>query len=88
MSLLYTLHPLSSRPRFLTCPDTPLQLNFVIAGATTTAGRLWYDYDEEDHRHPMTFYSMAPAAMLLVTIVVPVVMVVTISARYTWYAII
>eukprot|EP00618_Florenciella_parvula_P009293 CAMPEP_0119474738 /NCGR_PEP_ID=MMETSP1344-20130328/5877_1 /TAXON_ID=236787 /ORGANISM="Florenciella parvula, Strain CCMP2471" /LENGTH=83 /DNA_ID=CAMNT_0007508087 /DNA_START=148 /DNA_END=396 /DNA_ORIENTATION=+ len=29
----------------------------------STASRLWYDYDEEDHRHPMTFYSMVPAAL-------------------------
>jgi len=53
----------------------------------STASRLWYDYDEEDHRHPMTFYSMVPAALLLGAIIVPVIFIVIISARYTWYAI-
>mmetsp|Transcript_309 Transcript_309/g.632 ORF Transcript_309/g.632 Transcript_309/m.632 type:complete len:289 (-) Transcript_309:305-1171(-) len=74
-------------PRRITFFMRVLQLNFIIAGACTTASRLWYDYDEEDHRHPMTFYSMVPAALLLGAIIVPVIFIVTISARYTWYAI-
>jgi len=75
-------------PRRITFFMRVLQLNFIIAGACTTASRLWYDYDEEDHRHPMTLYSMAPAAVVLGAIIVPVIFIVAISARYTWYAII
>lgn len=76
-----------SVPRRITFFMRVLQLNFIIAGACTTASRLWYDYDEADHRQAMTFSSVIPAALLLGAIIVPVIFIVAISARYTWYAI-
>ena len=76
-----------SLPRRITFFLRVLQLNFIIAGSCTTASRLWYDFDEEDHRHPMTLYSMVPAALLLGAVVVPVIFIIAISSKYTWYAI-
>lgn len=76
-----------SVPRRITFFLRVLQLNFIIAGAATTTSRLWYDYDEDDHRHSLTVYSIVPAAVLLCAIVVPVILIISISARYDWYAI-